>query len=117
MYLNWNLARIGPKDTYTLTLGVPGGKSPAKLTLKFSSAAPSATMKAQGKLDSFGSADEGLVMLTFSFKNMGSGFEYFQDTMKEDSLALYDSKGRELDRGGPLGLDVCWRQLRLPVPR
>ena len=67
--------------------------------MKFSSAAPSATMKAQGKLDSFGSADEGLVTLTFSFKNMGSGFEYFQDTMKEDSLALYDSKGRELDRG------------------
>ena len=93
-----DLARIDPKDTYTLTLGVPGGKSPAKLTMKFSSAAPSATMKAQGKLDSFGSADEGLVMLTFSFKNMGSGYEYLKDTMeKAPELALYDSKGRELD--------------------
>lgn len=93
-----DLAGIDPKDTYTLTLGVPGGKSPAKLTMKFSSAAPSATMKAQGKLDSFGSADEGLVTLTFSFKNMGSGFEYLKDTMEDGpELALYDSKGRELD--------------------
>lgn len=93
-----DLAGIDPKDTYTLTLGVPGGKSPAKLTMKFSSAAPSATMKAQGKLDSFGSADEGLVTLTFSFKNMGSGYEYLQDTMEDGpELALYDSKGRELD--------------------
>ena len=37
-------------------------------------------------------------MLTFSFKNMGSGYEYLKDTMeKAPELALYDSKGRELD--------------------
>ena len=94
-----DLARVDPKDTYTMTLGVPGGKSPAKLTLKFSSAAPSVTVKAQGKLDSFELTDKGCVMLTFSFKNMGSGFEYFRDTLEEDSLALYDSKGRKLDGG------------------
>lgn len=93
-----DLARVDPKDTYTLTLGVPGGKSPAKLTLKFSSAAPSVTMKAQGKLDSFEPTDKACVMLTFSFKNMGNGFEYLWDTMEEGpELALYDSKGKELD--------------------
>ena len=93
-----DLARIAPKDTYTLTLGVPGGKSPAKLTLKFSSAAPTVTVKAQGKLDSFELTDKGCVMLTFSFKNMGSGYEYLKDTMENGpELDLYDSKGRELD--------------------
>lgn len=93
-----DLARIDHKDTYTLTLGVPGGKSPAKLTLKFSSAAPTVTMKAHGKLDSFELTDKGCVMLTFSFKNMGSGYEYLKDTMEEGpELDLYDSKGRELD--------------------
>lgn len=93
-----DLARIDPKDTYTLTLGVPGGKSPAKVTLKFSSAAPAVTVKAQGKLDSFELTDKGCVMLTFSFKNMGSGYEYLKDTMeKGPDLTLYDSKGRELD--------------------
>ena len=93
-----DLARIDPKDTYTLTLGVPGGKSPAKLTLKFSSAAPAVSMKAQGKLDSFELTDKGCVRLTFSFKNMGSGYEYLKDTMENGpELDLYDSKGRELD--------------------
>ena len=93
-----DLARVDPKDTYTLTLGVPGGKSPAKVTLKFSSAAPAVTMKAQGKLDSFELTDKGCVMLTFSFKNMGSGYEYLKDTMEQGpDLTLYDSKGRELD--------------------
>ena len=93
-----DLARVGPKDTYTLTLGVPGGKSPAKVTLKFSSAAPSVTVKAQGKLDSFELTDKGCVMLTFSFKNMGSGYEYLKDTMENGpDLTLYDSKGRELE--------------------
>ena len=93
-----DLARVDPKDTYTLTLGVPGGKSPAKVTLKFSSAAPAVTMKAQGKLDSFELTDKACVMLTFSFKNMGSGYEYLKDTMeKGPDLTLYDSKGRELD--------------------
>ena len=95
-----DLARIDPKDTYTLTLGVPGGKSPAKLTLKFSSAAPAVTVKAQGKLDSFELTDKACVMLTFSFKNMGSGYEYLKDTMEQGpDLTLYDSKGRELDWG------------------
>ena len=93
-----DLAHVDPKDTYTLTLGVPGGKSPAKLTLKFSSAAPSVTVKAQGKLDSFELTDKACVMLTFSFKNMGSGYEYLKDTMEQGpELDLYDSKGRELD--------------------
>ena len=93
-----DLARVDPKDTYTLTLGVPGGKSPAKVTLKFSSAAPAVTMKAQGKLDSFELTDKACVMLTFSFKNMGSGYEYLKDTMENGpDLTLYDSKGRELD--------------------
>ena len=95
-----DLARVAPKDTYTLTLGVPGGKSPAKVTLKFSSAAPSVTVKAQGKLDSFELTDKACVMLTFSFKNMGSGYEYLKDTMEQGpDLTLYDSKGRELDWG------------------
>ena len=93
-----DLARVDTEDTYTLTLGVPGGKSPAKLTLKFSSAAPSVTVKAQGKLDSFELTDKACVMLTFSFKNMGSGYEYLKDTMEQGpELDLYDSKGRELD--------------------
>ncbi len=92
-----DLARVDPKDTYTLTLGVPGGKSPAKVTLKFSSAAPSVTVKAQGKLDSFELTDKGCVRLTFSFKNMGSGYEYLKDTMEQGpEMDLYDSKGREL---------------------
>ena len=93
-----DLAQVDTKDTYTLTLGVPGGKSPAKVTLKFSSAAPSVTVKAQGKLDSFELTDKACVMLTFSFKNMGSGYEYLKDTMeKGPDLTLYDSKGRELN--------------------
>ena len=93
-----DLARVAPKDTYTLTLGVPGGKSPAKVTLKFSSAAPAVTMKAQGKLDSFELTEKGCVRLTFSFKNMGSGYEYLKDTMEQGpELDLYDSKGRKLD--------------------
>ncbi len=93
-----DLARVDTKDTYTLTLGVPGGKSPAKVTLKFSSAAPAVTMKAQGKLDSFELTDKACVLLTFSFKNMGSGYEYLKDTMENGpELDLYDSKGRELD--------------------
>ena len=93
-----DLARVDTEDTYTLTLGVPGGKSPAKVTLKFSSAAPAVTMKAQGKLDSFELTDKACVMLTFSFKNMGSGYEYLKDTMENGpEMDLYDSKGRELD--------------------
>ena len=55
------------------------------------------TVKAQGKLDSFELTDKGCVMLTFSFKNMGSGYEYLKDTMEQGpDLTLYDSKGREL---------------------
>ena len=58
------------------------------------------TVKAQGKLDSFELTDKGCVWLTFSFKNMGSGYEYLKDTMEQGpELALYDSKGRELNWG------------------